>query len=184
MKLTTCFLILIYGIVWVQAKLCGVTLESPSHTFDFSAFAGKIYLVEGYNLNNTLDYAFELTLCENIKSPYPGCKVPSPVNRILQWGSNCTHVGDLKTESWDFDPDGNGVYLTYYHGQLWENSTVIHMSARIYFECSEHEIGYPRFEHITDCGQHHFSWATKYACWGSTTSSGTSSMFSTQQIAN
>lgn len=72
-------------------------------------------------------------------------------------------------------------------------NNVIHRSARIYFECNSTEIGSPVFEvgsfpfslspslsppplyfpfhliknmqHVTTCGQYHFSWTTKYACF-------------------
>eukprot|EP01111_Echinosteliopsis_oligospora_P000092 TRINITY_DN10093_c0_g1_i1.p1 TRINITY_DN10093_c0_g1~~TRINITY_DN10093_c0_g1_i1.p1 ORF type:complete len:151 (+),score=28.21 TRINITY_DN10093_c0_g1_i1:166-618(+) len=147
-------------ISYVHAQ-CGLAVNGTS--VDLSPLSSQTYRALG-RINST-EYTFEIQVCGNAQSKYPACRAPSPINQVsdIQRKIHCANLGELGTESWDFAPSGNGVYLTYYHGLRWNN--VIHRSARIYFECNNTEIGTPVFEHVTDCGQFHFSWTTKYACF-------------------
>eukprot|EP01110_Echinostelium_bisporum_P001599 TRINITY_DN1379_c0_g1_i1.p1 TRINITY_DN1379_c0_g1~~TRINITY_DN1379_c0_g1_i1.p1 ORF type:complete len:164 (+),score=43.89 TRINITY_DN1379_c0_g1_i1:29-520(+) len=155
--------LLIFGLIAfvAAAPICGTyvhgkkvdlsPLRATNGSYTFSA-----------TWNGTL-YDFELQVCGNVVTHSKGCTVPSPVNQINAQTGECTYVGDLTTTAWDEDPSGNGVYVTYYHGQNVDS--VIHRAARIYFECDKTQVGSPSFEHVTDCGQYHFSWKTKYVCF-------------------
>jgi len=141
---------------------CGTTVNGK--TVDLSPLIAKngSYLISA-PWNGTA-YEFEIQICENVQTRFKTCiNVPSPVNQINAKTEECINVGDITTTAWDENPSGQGVYVTYYHGKNIDN--VIHRSARIYFECNDTIVGSPVFEHVTTCGQYHFSWSTKYACF-------------------
>jgi len=147
-------------VIMVDA-LCGYTVNGK--VVDMSPLTAKNGSYEITAVWNDTKYTFELQVCKNVDTQFKGCTVPSPVNQINPATGECINVGDLATTAWDENPSQKGIYVTYYHGQNIDS--VIHRSARIYFECNATEIGSPVFEHVTTCGQYHFSWSTKYACF-------------------
>jgi len=143
------------------SAFCGTTVNGKK--VDLSVLTAKNGSYDIDATWNGTKYTFELQVCDNVESRFKGCTVPSPVNQIDPATGECVNVGDLTTTAWDENPSKQGIYVTYYHGQ--NINSVIHRSARIYFECNSTEIGSPVFEHVTTCGQYHFSWATKYVCF-------------------
>jgi len=124
---------------------------------------GKVAYNTTGKVNNT-NVEFEIQVCQVVKSKDTKCKATSPVNQINLATQECIAVGDITTTAWDQSPSKGGVYVTYYHGDTVD--PVIHRSARIYFSCDKTvDIGAPIFEHVTPCGQYHFGWLTKHACY-------------------
>jgi len=152
------FLLLLYcvSVFGAPNTTCSITINGK--LMDFTPLSNKMYSSTG-TWNNT-KYNFEVQVCGTVVSSFKNCSSISPVNQIDGSG-RCVRIGDIATTTWDPNPYEDGAYLTYYHGDKIDN--VIHRSARIYFICDTKQ-GVPGFEHVTPCGQYHFSFSTPLAC--------------------
>jgi hypothetical protein len=124
---------------------------------------------------NGTNYYWQLQLCEDIwNQNISSCVNPSPVNQITTNLKTCVSAGQTTVSAWDTVPSGNGIRLTYFHGDAvgnvsWRQST-------IYIECDLTGNNFPTFEHMRSCeyssgedsGElgpaYHFYLATKYVC--------------------
>eukprot|EP01111_Echinosteliopsis_oligospora_P011822 TRINITY_DN3986_c0_g1_i1.p1 TRINITY_DN3986_c0_g1~~TRINITY_DN3986_c0_g1_i1.p1 ORF type:complete len:157 (+),score=31.92 TRINITY_DN3986_c0_g1_i1:57-527(+) len=149
--LTLCLIAFAYG------KLCGLDVNGKTVDVSKLAALGPQKISAPWNGTN---YDFVVQLCGDVESK--ACT--GPAVQIDVTTQECTVLGESRTESWDVDNSNNGIYVTYYHGQAY--SPVIHRSARIYFECNSTATDTaPVFEHVTTCGQYHFSWTTPLVCF-------------------
>jgi hypothetical protein len=131
-----------------------------TNSWDMSSLTKK----EGYTIK-TADATYMLNVC----GPTPACAASQKdVAVVAMSGGNCTSWGQASLEAWDRNPSKNGIYTTYYHGDLMPGNTVQHFESRIYFECNATHDSGPSFEHMYphsgDEFMAHFTWATPLAC--------------------
>jgi hypothetical protein len=177
-------------IVLIFAVLLGVALSQPgggtwnASTCQFT-YQGKVYdlatlmLPTGYywkemlyltnaaNLQSntapaTVTMNFELNICANVKSQFPSCTMPSPINMITADGKNCTALGDLRTMSMDLTPFQDGVMVEYWHGEWMDN---IHSYATtVYITCGS-SFAAPFVEHLkSGFNMYHISIRSPLVC--------------------
>jgi len=128
-------------------------------------FEQTMYQIDGTNIFDanspeTINYTFQVQVCQNVQPLFLNCKTPSPVN-VIDKSGNCTALGDINAATFDINPYADGVYLTYYHGDAVNHMQ--HHEARIYFVCATSPS--PIFvEHLKTFYQWHFMFKTPLAC--------------------